>query len=65
MFLWFACHIMDLVNRAIQYDRGCTEKPFLLKGHSLMVWPPGFNAAPMHVALQHLSDIACSRRRAA
>jgi len=29
-----------------------------------MVWPPGFNAAPMHVAVQHIYDIACYRRRA-
>jgi hypothetical protein len=35
---------MDLVNRAIQYDRRCTEKPFLLNRHSLFVWVPNFNA---------------------
>src|SRR6202022_2849723 len=31
---------MDLVNRAIQYDRRSTEKPFLLNRHALLVWPP-------------------------
>jgi hypothetical protein len=52
--LWFAKHIIGLMNRAIQYDRRCTEKPFLLNRHSLLVWPPGFNAAPLHAALQHM-----------
>jgi hypothetical protein len=54
--LWFAKHIIGLMNRAIQYDQHCTEKPFLLNRHSLWVWPPGFNAASIHVALQHMSS---------
>jgi hypothetical protein len=45
---------MDLLNRAIEYDRGCTEKPFLLNCYSQSVWPPSFNATPVHVALQHM-----------
>src|SRR5439155_8077126 len=32
--------IMDLVNQPIQYDRSCSEKPFLPNGHSPLVWPP-------------------------
>jgi len=32
--LVFACHIIGLVNLAIQYYRRCTEKPFLLDRHS-------------------------------
>jgi hypothetical protein len=48
---------MDLVNRAIQYDRRNTEKPFLLNRHTLLVWPPSFNAAAMplrgNAAVQH------------
>src|SRR3981189_3678277 len=47
---------MDLVNRAIQYDRRCTEKPFFLNRRALSVWLPSFNAAPMHMALQHMSS---------
>jgi hypothetical protein len=43
---------MDLVNQAIQYDRRCSEKPFLPNRHSLLVWAPSFNVAPLHVALQ-------------
>jgi hypothetical protein len=37
---------MDLVNRAIQYDRRCAEKPFLLDRHALFGLTPSFNAAP-------------------
>jgi hypothetical protein len=58
--LVFACHIMGLVNRAIQYDRRCTEKPFLLDRHSLLVWRPSI-AADMYAALQHMTS---SERRA-
>jgi hypothetical protein len=42
--LWACCHIMDLMNPAIQYDRRSTEKPFLLNCHSLWGWDPSFNA---------------------
>jgi hypothetical protein len=45
-FLWFTSHIMDLVNRAIQYDRRCAEKPFLLDRHALFGLTPSFKAAP-------------------
>ncbi|HMH72822.1 MAG TPA: hypothetical protein VK554_11015, partial [Bradyrhizobium sp.] len=55
-FLWFSCHIMSLVNRSIQYDRRCTEKPFLLNRHSQLVWNPSFNADRRNAALQHLSS---------
>jgi hypothetical protein len=41
---WFASHNMGLLNRRIQYDRRCAEKPFLLYGYSLLVWPPVVNA---------------------
>jgi hypothetical protein len=47
---------MGLVNPAIEYDRACSEKPFLLNRHSLLVWPPSFNAASMHAALQHTTE---------
>jgi hypothetical protein len=50
--LWFACHIMDLVNRAIEYDRGGTEKAFLLDHPSPIGLAPSFKAASGHVALQ-------------
>jgi hypothetical protein len=46
---------MSLVNRAIEYDRRFTEKPFLLNGHSPLVWDPSFNADRNNVALQHVS----------
>src|SRR6202795_3702888 len=45
---------MDLMNRAIQYDRRCTEKPFLLDRHSLSACPPSFNAARTNAALQQI-----------
>jgi hypothetical protein len=37
---------------------------FCLKVIPLSVWPLGSNAAPMHVALQHISDMTYSRLRA-
>jgi hypothetical protein len=53
--LWFACHIMGLVNQAIQYDWRYREKPFLPNRHSLLVWAPSFKAAPIRVALQQIA----------
>src|SRR5207237_2895438 len=53
--LWFARHIIDLVNQPIQYDRSCSEKPFLPNRHSPLVWPTSFNAAPTYVAVQQIA----------
>jgi hypothetical protein len=45
---------MGLVNRAIQYDWCCAEKPFLLNRHSHWFGP--FIAAAMYAALQHMTS---------
>src|SRR5258707_4598717 len=47
---------MDLVNQPIQYDRRCSEKPFLPIRHSLLVSPPSFNMALLNVALQQMAS---------
>jgi hypothetical protein len=55
--LWFARHIMGLVNPSIQEFAfnmigAALKSHYLRKRHSLLVWPPAFNAASLHVALQ-------------
>ena len=45
------------IQESIQYDRRCTEKPFLRNRHSHWSGRPAVNAASLHAALQQCRSI--------